>query len=160
MKRPQRWILLAALSAASMAGCATKTEEVAKPAPAPMAQMVGRVASIDAAGRYVLIQVFGTWTVPDEVLLLVRSATSGAATLRPSGERQGRYVAADIVSGKPAPGDAVIYVPANPAASPPGTPNPVNPVNPAGEPDPALETPASGGNPAAVPKAGTTIRVS
>lgn len=127
MQRPKLWILAAAvaLAAAALGGCASKQED-AKPAPAPLARVVGRVASVDPAGHYVLIQVLGTWTVPDEVLLQVRSSATGGATLRPSGERQGRYLAADIVSGNPATGDAVIYLPATPASPAPATTVPSN----------------------------------
>jgi len=145
MQRPHDWILAPVLAVVcALAGCAAK-QEVVQPARAPLAKMVGRVATVDAAGRYVLIQVYGTWSVPNEVLLRVYSDANGASTLRPTGERQGRYVAADIVAGNPGPGDGVMYAPASDDEASPAVPEMPNPAAPADAPpaDPTDPAPAA-----------------
>jgi hypothetical protein len=128
MEQPRCWILAAALAVlGAIPGCASKEEGI-QAAPAPLAKLVGRVATVDVAGHYALIQVYGTWSVPDEDLLRVQSDVNGASTLRPTGERQGRYVAADIVSGSPGTGDAVMYLPASASAPAPASSELRNPA--------------------------------
>jgi hypothetical protein len=152
MNRPHRWIAPAALAAAvALAGCATPAAPV--PPAKPLAQVVGRVARVDAAGGYVLVQILGSWEVPDMALLHVRSLPDRIATLRPTGERQGRYAAADIVSGTPEVGDAVIHLPEE---QPVPTDGPTPPGQPAPTPAPTTVAPTTPATPEDAP-AGETI---
>ncbi len=74
-------------------------------------KMVGRVASVNSAAEYVLIQRFGRLEIPeDAILYTLGSSTVGddsVASIKVTGERLGQFLAADIVTGKLQVGDAV-----------------------------------------------------
>jgi len=78
-------------------------EEVSKTAP----RLVGRVASIHEAEGFVLVENFRSISLGEGLLLSTRGAEGRAATLVVSGERMGRYAAADMKSGNLEVGDEV-----------------------------------------------------
>ena len=101
-----RWITVVA--AFSMAACGwfgeeEEEKEVSKTAP----RLVGRVASIHESEGFVLIENFGSLTLGEGLLLSTRGGDGRAATLVVSGERMGRYAAADMKSGILEVGDEV-----------------------------------------------------
>ncbi len=96
----------------------TKNEpdvEEEKPAPkiTPQRQVVGRIASVAKNDRFVLIQKYGPGLLPPNFLYQSQGADGRTASLRPSGERVRDFYAADLISGSPQKGDAVIAI-ANP----------------------------------------------
>ena len=74
-------------------------------------KMVARVASVNKAANYVLIQRFGRLVVPENAILYTLGIHSvednSAASIKVTGERLGQFLAADILSGELAVGDAV-----------------------------------------------------
>ncbi len=82
-------------------------EEKERPS-ATAPKLVGRIASINEKERFVLIEGYGEWRLGDDLLL---SSFGGenerSATLMVSGERMGRYTAADWKSGELKVGDQV-----------------------------------------------------
>ncbi|WP_411827416.1 hypothetical protein [Luteolibacter sp. AS25] len=72
--------------------------------------VVGRVASIPANRTFVLIQAYGTWTVPSGSILTTQGPNGRSANLRVSGEKLGQYAAADIQSGTLEVGDGVYSI--------------------------------------------------
>ncbi|MFM2243085.1 MAG: hypothetical protein RLZ97_1940 [Verrucomicrobiota bacterium] len=83
--------------------CADKPEEGEKAPTAP--RLIGRVASVHAKEGFVLIEGYGE-VVPAAGLLVTTQGEGRAATLSVTGERSGRYAAADIKGGEVAVGDA------------------------------------------------------
>ena len=83
-------------------------DEEEKPKPASAPKLVGRVASINEKDRFVLIEGYGEWNLGEGLLL---SSFGGdnerSATLTVSGERMGRFAAADWKSGEVKVGDQV-----------------------------------------------------
>ncbi len=128
------------LAALSLLSCATKQEEpVAKKEEDPgKPRIVGRIASIPADRKFVLIQAYGKWMVETGSVLTTLGPGGRAANLRATGEKLGQYAAADIQSGTVELGDGV-YTIATPPKPPPGegeTPPPDKPVEePAKSPD-------------------------
>lgn len=89
---------------------ATKKKEPEKEKPKPAAagpQLVGRVASIPADRRFVLIQSYGKWTIESGKILTTRGPEARTANLRTTGETLGEFAAADLQSGLVEVGDAV-----------------------------------------------------
>lgn len=85
-----------------------------KPAPAPpekpkkdQIRLVGRIASVHKNPDFVLIQAYGTWTVPTGVILATSGTDGRAANLKVTGEKTGQFAAADIQSGTIEIGDSV-----------------------------------------------------
>ncbi|MFT6865040.1 MAG: hypothetical protein ACJAVK_003612 [Akkermansiaceae bacterium] len=74
----------------------------------PEKRIVGRIASVSKAGKFVLIQRLGNGTLPGNVLYQARGPEGRAASLRPSGERVRDFYAADLLSGTVEVGDAVV----------------------------------------------------
>ncbi len=99
-------LALAALST----GCAWSGEEEEEPekeASASSARLIGRVASIHEGPGFVLIEGYGR-QAPGEGLLLSSVGEDGrTASLMASGERMGRFAAADLKSGEVRVGDLV-----------------------------------------------------
>lgn len=97
--------------AALLAGCglfAGKEEETRKDESAPQApKLVGRIASIPADKRFVLIQSYGTWKTSQGALLTTRGPEERSANLLVTGESLGQFAAADLQSGTVEIGDAV-----------------------------------------------------
>lgn len=70
-------------------------------------KLVGRIASIPADRRFVLIQSYGKWTIENERILTTRGPEDRTANLKTTGEKLGEFAAADLQSGTVEVGDAV-----------------------------------------------------
>ena len=70
----------------------------------------GEIAYADAAGGFVLIRALTGVTIPPGTELECLRDGSVAAKVTTTPEKKGHYVAADVVSGSPAAGDAVVPV--------------------------------------------------
>ncbi len=70
-------------------------------------KLVARVASVNAAEKYALIQRYGKLNVEDNELLYTMGMEGKTASLKVTGERLGQHIAVDIVSGELSIGDAV-----------------------------------------------------
>src|SRR6187551_2030753 len=70
-------------------------------------KLVGRIASIPADKRFVLIQSYGKWEVESGRILTTRGPEERTANLRTTGESLGEFAAADLQSGTVEVGDAV-----------------------------------------------------
>jgi len=126
--------LLAALICLGMASCgATKTtkkdapDDEPKKVPVQGPELVGRIASVPADKRFVLIQSYGKWKGESGQILTTRGPENRTANLRTTGEKLGEFAAADVQSGAVEPGDAVYFqhVPKPVTTpSPPETPQP------------------------------------
>jgi hypothetical protein len=78
--------------------------------PKPVAEgpkLVGRIASVPADKRFVLIQSYGKWEVESGRILTTRGLDDRTANLRTTGETLGEFAAADLQSGTVEVGDAV-----------------------------------------------------
>jgi hypothetical protein len=116
-------LCLAAIVLMTAPACTTPkpAEPVALPAPeAP--QLIGRIASIPADRRFVLIQTYGNQTIKSVTILTTRGPEKRSANLLATGESLGQFAAADLQSGSVEIGDAVYSQP-SPQAVPP-TPEP------------------------------------
>ena len=72
-------------------------------------KLVGRIASIPADKRFVLIQSYGKWTIESGQILTTRGPNERSANLRTTGETLGEFTAADLQSGAVEVGDAVYF---------------------------------------------------
>lgn len=74
-------------------------------------KMVARVASVNRAAEYVLIQRFGRLVIPEDSILYTLGSTApdsnNVASIRVTGEKLGQFLAADIISGELTVGDTV-----------------------------------------------------
>jgi len=93
-------------------------------------ELVGRIASIPADKRFVLIQSHGNWKIGTGAILTTRGLDERTANLLVTGETLGQFAAADIQSGKVEIGDAVYshHVP-KPAGTPADASEPELPEN-------------------------------
>jgi hypothetical protein len=100
-----------ALMAGMLAGCglfASKKDPSADGKPGAGApELVGRIASIPADKRFVLIQSYGTWKIEPGTVLTTRGPEERSANLLVTGESLGQFAAADLQSGTVDIGDAV-----------------------------------------------------
>jgi hypothetical protein len=98
----------------------TKSNEVMRP------RLVGRVASVPADKRFILIQSYGDWKVATGTILIAHGAGGSTANLLATGEVMGQYAAADVQSGEVHRGDAVymreLIKPSTTESSPNATP--------------------------------------
>jgi hypothetical protein len=144
--KPARFLGLAVLA---LTGCAAfktdkpdKTEETPK-SEAP--KLVGRIASIPAHRRFVLIQSYDKWDVEAGTILTTRGPDARSANLLATGESLGQFAAADLQSGLVEVGDAVYsrHVPKPPqpdATTPPAAPAADAPLElPEAQPKPESE---------------------
>lgn len=92
-------------------------------------KLVGRIASIPADKRFVLIQSYGSWKIGQGELLTTRGPEERSANLLVTGESLGQFAAADLQSGTVEIGDAV-YSRHTPKPPEPVTPNPAEPELP------------------------------
>jgi hypothetical protein len=108
-----------------------------KPKPAAEGpKLVGRIASVPADKRFVLIQSYGKWEVGSGRILTTRGFEDRTANLRTTGETLGEFAAADLQSGTVAVGDAVysqhtpkpVDAPTGPETLQPPDGLPVNPL--------------------------------
>jgi hypothetical protein len=74
-------------------------------------ELIGRIASIPADKRFVLIQSYGTWKSETGTILISRGQGDQTANLLLTGEKLGQFAAADIQSGAVQIGDAVYSQP-------------------------------------------------
>lgn len=81
-------------------------------------KLVGRIASIPASRKFVLIQSYGKWTIPAGSILTSEGPDGRAANLLATGETLGQYAAADIQSGTLEVGDGVHFRPPAPQPTP------------------------------------------
>lgn len=94
--------------ALSLAACSLFKKDSAQEKPsAEGPELVGRIASIPADKRFVLIQSYGSWNVGTGTILTTRGLEERTANLLVTGEALGQFAAADIQSGSVEIGDAV-----------------------------------------------------
>jgi hypothetical protein len=138
-----RFLALAAL--VCLTSCAADPEPEQKPEPP---RLVGRIASIVPAQRFVLIQSYGRWTIESGTILTTRGDDERSANLRVTGEQQGQFAAADIQSGEVRKGDAVYtrHTPKPVAAAEETQPDVNATETPATPADPPAEPPGSAGD--------------
>lgn len=112
--------LLVFLGCGTLVGCAWlgPKKKTATKNPVPQAKLVGRIASIPADRRFVLIQSYGKWTVATGSVLVAHGPDERTANLLTTGEALGQFAAADLQSGILDVGDAV-FLPAAPKSSSP-----------------------------------------
>ncbi len=94
------------LSACGLFKSSKKEDSDAKPKADPP-KLVGRIASIPADKRFVLIQSYGKWNIDTGTILTTRGTDQRSANLLVTGESLGQFAAADLQSGTPEVGDAV-----------------------------------------------------
>ncbi len=118
---PQPWLSTIAL-AAVLSACATTPADPPAPPVDETPKLIGRIASVPADKRFVLIQSYGTWNVESGTVLTTRGPEQRSANLLATGESLGQFAAADLQSGLVAVGDAVysrhVPKPAEPPAPP------------------------------------------
>ena len=83
----------------------TAEEQEKEPSEGP--KLIGRIASIPADKRFVLIQSYEKWNVETGSILTTRGPEERTANLRATGEVLGQFAAADLQSGTLEVGDAV-----------------------------------------------------
>ena len=95
-----------------------KPEDPKDKAKSEAPKLVGRIASIPANKRFVLIQCYEKWNVETGTILTTRGPDERSANLRATGETLGQFAAADLQSGAVEVGDAVYsrHVPKPPQA--------------------------------------------
>jgi hypothetical protein len=102
-------------------------------------QLVGRIASIPAGKKFVLIQSYGIWKIEAGTILTTRGPDERSANLLVTGEAMGQFAAADLQSGTVEIGDAVYsrHVPKPPEATAEQVAEPVGEsvAEPVGEPE-------------------------
>jgi hypothetical protein len=103
--------ILCLLALAGLSGCAAfqrdKEQDESPKKTAQEPKLVGRVASIPADRRFVLIQSYGNWNIASGTVLTTRGLEERTANLRVTGETLGQFAAADVQSGSVEIGDAV-----------------------------------------------------
>ncbi|MEP2774603.1 MAG: hypothetical protein ABJQ29_06410 [Luteolibacter sp.] len=116
MKHPNHYFLTpiaAAFFAVFLPCCADKEPEekpTEKKEDVSKSRIVGRIASIPAGRKFVLIQSYGTWNVPTGSILTTHGPEGRAANLLATGEKLGQYAAADVKSGTLEVGDGVYTI--------------------------------------------------
>jgi hypothetical protein len=124
--RPLHRICAATLAALS-ACAAFKSAKPDKPTDKSTTEapkLIGRIASIPADKRFVLIQSYGSWKIEAGTILTTRGPEERTANLLATGESLGQFAAADLQSGLVQVGDAVYsrHVPTPPPAPAPPKP--------------------------------------
>jgi hypothetical protein len=96
---------------AALSSCAAfKTEKPEKPKDKTVSEapkLIGRIASVPADKRFVLIQSYDKWNIESGAILTTRGPDERTANLRATGEILGQFAAADLQSGLVEVGDAV-----------------------------------------------------
>lgn len=121
------------LTAIALSACVfskhEKPDEIAKEPKSEAPRLVGRIASVPADKRFVLIQSYGSWKIETGTILTTRGPEERTANLLVTGESLGQFAAADLQSGIAEVGDAVYsrHVP--------------KPVPPSTEPETATQLP-------------------
>ena len=118
------WICASASAALTACGMFQSTKPPppkAKPATeAP--KLIGRIASIPADKRFVLVQSYGNLTVVAGTIFTTRGPEGRTANLLATGESLGQFSAADVQSGHVKVGDAVYSRHVPPPTPPPSAP--------------------------------------
>ncbi|MES2922464.1 MAG: hypothetical protein V4819_13005 [Verrucomicrobiota bacterium] len=107
MKPSLTLFLAASFVICSCTSTKPKPNEEAKKPVVEGPKLVGRIASIPADKRFVLIQSYGKWEVESGRILTTRGPDDRTANLRTTGESLGEFAAADLQSGAVEVGDAV-----------------------------------------------------
>lgn len=104
-----RWTLALLTLFSLIPACADKPEKkpTEKKEEKPKPSLVGRVASIPADRKFILIQAYAKWSIATGTILTTQGAEGRAANLRVTGEKLGQFAAADIQSGTLEIGDGV-----------------------------------------------------
>jgi hypothetical protein len=108
-------LLVAAAFSLAASSCGTTkpkpdaTKEEPKTAPVEGPKLVGRVASVPAEKKFILIQSYGKWEGETGQILTTRGPENRTANLKITGEKLGEFAAADIQSGLVEVGDAVYF---------------------------------------------------
>ena len=84
-----------------------KTHDPSAKAKPEAPKIIGRIASIPADKRFVLIQSYGKWTIETGTILTTRGPNDRSANLLATGESMGEFAAADLQSGVVEVGDGV-----------------------------------------------------
>jgi|GEM_PF-890778 len=87
-------------------------------------ELIGRVASIPADRRFVLVQSYGKLKLEVGQILTTRGPDQRTANLLVTGESLGEFSAADVQAGLIEVGDAVYLIRAAPQTSPNPAPEP------------------------------------
>ena len=95
-------------------------------------EIVGRIASVPADRRFVLIQSYGKWEGESGQILTTRGPENRTANLKVTGEKLGEFAAADLQSGTVEVGDAVYF---QHVLKPVTAPTPPEPPLPQGKAD-------------------------
>lgn len=95
----------------ALSACGWFSEEESEPEPEGP-RLVGRVASVHGEDGFVLVQGFDDLKLGEGLILTTRGEEDRAASLVVTGERAGRYAAADVKGGTVEVGDAVFARPA------------------------------------------------
>jgi hypothetical protein len=115
MKIRSATMILSALCLSVISCGIIRSTHPEKPSPAKSAptaaspKLVGRVATVPADKRFVLIQSYGKWEMEAGAILTTRGPEDRAANLRVTGEKLGEFAAADRQSGTLEKGDAVYF---------------------------------------------------
>lgn len=127
--------LLGLLVSACGSGTAPEPEAEGEPPPIPP-RVVGEIASVHPEEGFVLIRRTGLATLPAGMAYSSVGADGRTAALRLTGERLGRFFAADIGGGDPAAGDLVVVRSLPQGSQPSLTPAPAGvPDRPMGLPE-------------------------
>ena len=109
---------LPVLATTALASCGVFRKSEPKPEPknetkSEAPKLVGRIASIPADKRFVLIQSYDHWNIETDTILTTRGPMERTSNLRVTGESLGQFAAADLQSGTVEVGDAVysLHVP-------------------------------------------------
>lgn len=110
MKSPTS-LWLSIITTVAITACGTfkseKSEQSKEKPRSDAPTLVGRIASIPADKRFVLIQNYGNWNFDIGTILTTRGPEERTANLLITGESLGHFAAADLQSGLVEVGDAV-----------------------------------------------------
>lgn len=101
------WWMVSAVSVMALSGCGAGDEDGPDPSSPGAPRLVGRIASVHEKEGFALVENFGNLKLGEGLLLSTRGSDERTATLVVSGERLGRFAAADLKSGDVAAGDSV-----------------------------------------------------
>jgi len=115
------------LLAMTVSGCGLFRKKPKPPPPASPRVLIGTVHMTNPALNFALIQTPGRASIPEGADLISSNEGGETSRMKVSPERKGVFMTADIVSGEPQKGDAVIWLRGESAAAPvvaePATPS-------------------------------------
>ena len=120
---PLLWLCAAAIAVLPACSLLQHKKPVKSPpkATTEAPQLIGRIASIPADKRFVLIQSYSNRKIEAGTILTTRGPDERTANLVTTGESLGQFTAADVQSGQPGVGDAVYSRHIPKPATPPAT---------------------------------------